>query len=476
MSGIAGLVDATGAAVDRAVLGAMGTRLAARGPDGEGCWTGPGVGLGHRRLAVIDPGPGGAQPMGSDDGQIQIVTDGTIYNFIDLRAELLAAGRRFRSRSDAEVVLRGYEHWGDGVLDRLEGEYALAVWDGRRRRLLAARDPWGQKSFYFAALPRPQGPLLAFASGLKALAEAGLERTIDREALDIYLDGGHVPAPRTILRGARKLHAGERLIADGSGGTLRLERFRRESAPSQPGAWPPDLFRRAVEQRLVADVPVGALLATELDAVVVAQMAELVGADEVRTFDIAFDDGGEDARMFAARLGTRHHEERIDAAAVLRALPEATQALDEPLGDPSVLSAFLLCRFARGHVKVVLAGGDDAPAEIGALDRAADAVGLELRAPYRDRDIAPFRPYAFVPEDLSSPSALSEIPLSRLLRQELAPVLTDELAADKLKREGLFDLAEVRTLLDEHLSGRHDRHGPLWRLLVFERWLASLGS
>lgn len=375
MCGIAGLVDPTGAPIDQALLGAMTRALAPRGPDGEGLWAGPGVGLGHRRLAVIDLSAAADQPLANETGDVRVVFNGELYNFADLRAELLGAGHRFASRSDTEVLVHGYEQWGDDLVDRIDGMFAFALWDARRRRLLAARDRMGKKPLYFAEVPRPGAPpLFAFGSELKALAPVpGLDRAVDPVALSRYLVQEHVAPPRSIWRGARKLDAGER---------LRLEAGERPAAPpaidrywsipfpethepARAGEAVADLrflLRRAVERRLVADVPLGAFLSGGIDSsAVVALMAELAGADRVKTFSIGFSDASFDetahARKVAERFHTEHHEDVLGPRALLDALPDVGRFLDEPLGDASIVPTFLLSRFARRHVTVAL-GGD----------------------------------------------------------------------------------------------------------------------
>ena len=169
MCGIAGIVDSAGAPVDGDLLRRMTRALSHRGPDGEGFWQVPGVGLGHRRLSVIDLSTAGTQPMGGEDGQVQVTFNGEIYNFASLVDELSALGHKFQSRSDTEVLVHGYEEWGERLLDRIDGMFAFAIWDGRRRRLFAARDRMGKKPFYWAWIPRSGGmpPLFAFGSELK---------------------------------------------------------------------------------------------------------------------------------------------------------------------------------------------------------------------------------------------------------------------------------------------------------------------
>ena len=200
----------------RNLLSRMSRAVAPRGPDGEGSWIAPGVALGHRRLKVIDLSDAAAQPLANEDGTVQVVFNGEIYNFADLRAELTAAGHRFRSRSDTEVLVHGYEQWGDAVVDRLTGMFAFGLWDARRRRFLAARDRLGKKPLYYAQVPRAAAPpLFAFASELKGLLPVpGFERRLDPAALARYLTFEYVPAPRSIWKGARKLDAGEKLVLD----------------------------------------------------------------------------------------------------------------------------------------------------------------------------------------------------------------------------------------------------------------------
>ena len=180
----------------------MTRTLAPRGPDGEGFWRAPGVALGHRRLAVIDLSAAAAQPLGNEDDSVQVVFNGEIYSFQELRTELVARGHRFRSRGDTEVLVHGYEEWGDEVVGRIDGMFAFALWDAKNRRLLAARDRMGKKPLYFATLARPSAPpIFALASELKALlCLPGFERSIDPEALARYLVHEYVPSPHSIFR------------------------------------------------------------------------------------------------------------------------------------------------------------------------------------------------------------------------------------------------------------------------------------
>jgi asparagine synthase (glutamine-hydrolysing) len=375
MCGIAGLIDPTWASLDPAWIVAMTSVLAPRGPDGEGFWRAPGVALGHRRLAVIDLSDAAAQPLGNEDGSVQVVLNGEIYNFAGLRVDLQARGHVFRSQGDTEVLVHGYEEWGDEVVARVDGMFAFALWDARKRRLLAARDRMGKKPLYFARIARAGAPpLFAFASELKALLRVpGFDRGIDHEALGRYLVHEYVPPPHTIFRGARKLGAGQRLRLDiGGDGTSqpRVDRYWDLPFAEQPRVVNDDeaasdlrgLLLSAVRRRLVADVPVGIFLSGGIDSSSVAALAaELAGPANVRTFSIGFSDASFDesshARRVARHLGTHHSEERLDARALLDVLPRVVDFLDEPLADASIVPTYLLSAFTRQHVTVAL-GGD----------------------------------------------------------------------------------------------------------------------
>ena len=375
MCGIAGIINPTRGSLDPQWIANMMRTLAPRGPDGEGTWQGVGVALGHRRLAVIDLSRAAAQPLGNEDGSVQVVLNGEIYNFQELRADLLARGHVFRSRGDTEVLVHGYEEWGDEVVAHIDGMFAFALWDGRQRRLLAARDRMGKKPFYFASIARNgEPPLFAFASELKALlALPGFDRSVDPEALGRFLVHEYVPPPHSIFRGARKLAAGERLrleITDGGGFERCIDRYWDLTFAREPrtltdddaAAELRDLLLRSVRRRLVADVPVGIFLSGGIDSSSVAAFAALAaGPENVHTFSVGFSEGSFDesthARRVADHLGTQHREERLDARALLDILPTVVDFLDEPLADASVVPTFLLSRFTRQHVTVAL-GGD----------------------------------------------------------------------------------------------------------------------
>jgi asparagine synthase (glutamine-hydrolysing) len=345
----------------------MTRALTPRGPDGEGFHIAAPAFLGHRRLAIIDVA-GGRQPLYSEDGRVALIVNGEIYNFVPLRAELERAGHRFVTRSDSEVIVHGYEEWGDGVLGRLEGMFALAVWDAGRRRLLLARDRLGEKPLYYAEA----GGGFAFASELKSLRHApALDTRLDPASLARYLVYEFVPAPATILRGARKLEPGMQLVLE-EGRPPAVSSYwelpmveARSDDPREAASQLLAELSRSVRERLVSDVPLGVFLSGGLDSSTVAALAAREREGQLDTFSIGFDDPSFDesgpARRVAAALGTRHHEERLSAGQVLDLLPAVGRLLDEPLGDGSIVPTHLLARFARGHVTVALSGdgGDE---------------------------------------------------------------------------------------------------------------------
>lgn len=369
MCGICGIYHYGSAQdADDALVRRMATAMGHRGPDDDGILRDGPVALGHRRLAIIDPA-GGHQPIANEDESVWTVANGEIYNFRLLADALARQGHHFRSRSDSEVIVHAYEEYGREWLRRLEGMYALAVWDRRARRLTLARDPFGIKPLYLW----DDGRCLRFASELKAfLADPAFPREIDRVALDQYLTFQFVPSPRTLFAAVRKLPPGYRAIVER--GTVTIERFADPSPRPQPvgdeAAAVATLqahLHAAVERQMVSDVPVGALLSGGVDsATVVAIMRELTGR-RVKTFTVGFASGFAldelaAARRTAALFGTEHHEVVVDAPDSLDAFAPIAWHLDEPIATPSVLPMWSLSQLAAGQVKVVLTGqGADEP-------------------------------------------------------------------------------------------------------------------
>jgi asparagine synthase (glutamine-hydrolysing) len=365
--GIAGRLNfRTGAPVDPGVLRGMGALLAHRGPDGEGLWCEGAVGLAHRRLAIIDLTDAARQPMVAEDPRVRVVLNGEIYNFRELRAELVARGQRFRTQSDTEVLLAAYAAHGVECLSRLRGMFAFALWDGGRRRLLLARDRTGKKPLYY----RLDADGIAFASEPKAfLADPAFEARPDAAALSDYLTYHYVPAPGSAFAGVRRVPPAHFLVVED--GQLRLERYWR--LRYEPKRWLSEddaaaellaRLRDAVRCRLVADVPLGAFLSGGIDSsAVVALMAE-AGAAPVRTFSIGFEEREYDelpyARLVARRYGTDHHEFVVRPEAV-DLLPRLVWHYNEPYADSSAIATFRLAELTRRHVTVALSGdgGDE---------------------------------------------------------------------------------------------------------------------
>lgn len=377
MCGIAGILrrDQTDTVANASRITRMTDALAHRGPDSRGTWSDPNhrVSLGHRRLAVVDPSPAGAQPMVSDDAGIAVTYNGEIYNFRALRRELEALGAHFRSDCDTEVLLRGYEQWHHGVLDRLVGMYAFAIWDERRDALFLARDRAGEKPLYYAELPAGD---FAFASELSALTSLrGVDATIDADALSLYLQFLYVPSPYSIVRGVSKLAPGHAMVVNAGGGIRQWRYWDAVGVAQQP---PLDLsetealeqldrlMRESIAGQMIADVPLGAFLSGGYDSsVIVSYMSEL-SAQPVRTFTIGFDDAKLDeapyAQSISKHLGTHHDTYVINATDVARTATAMPEIMSEPLADPSVLPTYLLAKEARRNVAVCLSGdgGDEA--------------------------------------------------------------------------------------------------------------------
>jgi asparagine synthase (glutamine-hydrolysing) len=365
--GIYGLVGRPEVGLE-APLRRMANTLVHRGPDGDGRHVSEWAGLGCRRLAIIDVA-GGAQPLASEDGEVIAVCNGELYNHATLRRGLEARGHRFRTRSDVEVIPHLYEERGADFVDALDGMFGVAVWDARRRRLILARDRLGEKPLYYAVTPGG----LAFASEPKALLASGLVRAAaDWSALAGYLRTGWVGTPESAFAGIAKLPPGGRLVLEGE--SLRVDRYW-EVGPLL--AEPPlrvglrdaaTLLRehlgRAVSAALVSDVPVGVFLSGGLDSTAIAAVArERLGA--LSTFALGFDVPGFDERehagLAARALDTRHHTLTVTPELFLEGVRDLTRVLDEPLADPALVPTFLLARFARREVKVVLVGegGDE---------------------------------------------------------------------------------------------------------------------
>ena len=345
------------------LLHSMCERIIHRGPDSEGLFVTNGVALGMRRLAIIDLVTG-EQPAFNEDNSVTVILNGEIYNYRELRTELEKRGHAFRSASDTEVLPHLYEEYGDEMLRELNGMFAFALWDSRRRRLLIGRDRFGEKPLYWGVFDNT----LLFASEPKVLlAHPAVKPALNLQALRQYLSFDYVPAPLSIYDGINKLPAAHKLVLED--GRVEVERYwclsykTAQPVPSENEAADHlrELMADAVRMRLVSDVPLGVLLSGGVDSSSVAAFAVRASSEPVKTFSISFAEASFDesayARGVAKFLGTDHHEERLSANLAANLVSEIGAWMDEPFSDPSLVPTYLLSRFTRKHVTVAL-GGD----------------------------------------------------------------------------------------------------------------------
>ena len=374
MCGIYGLYDSTSRLDDRTREWSRRAQesLLHRGPDDRGCeelMEGHCL-LGHTRLSIIDL-EGGRQPLCNEDKTVSVVCNGEIYNYVELGEELIAKGHRFRTHSDCEVLVHLYEEKGTALLDDLVGMFAFALLDGKNRRLLLARDRFGEKPMYWAQVGTTG---IAFASEMKALMSLPLDNHLDVAAVAQFLALRYIPAPRTHLQEIRKLRAGEALVAEG--GKILTWRYWQPELPLHPSPDAPGKrdtvqeirhrLRESVRLRLRSDVPLAAFLSGGIDSTfVVATMRELMPGQKFSTFCASFDDEELNespyARMIADRVGSDHHEVHFTTAQILESFDALIDHYDEPFADASMFPTFAVCRAAREHGKVMLSGdgGDE---------------------------------------------------------------------------------------------------------------------
>ncbi|MEW5984372.1 MAG: asparagine synthase (glutamine-hydrolyzing) [Acidobacteriota bacterium] len=376
MCGICGEMTFDGEPVQRAVMEAMRDTLAHRGPDDSGLHVDPGgtVGLGFRRLRIVDLSPAANQPIANEDGTIWLVMNGEIYNFRELRRRLESRGHRFRSKSDAETIVHLYEEDGGSFVDEIEGMFALALWDGRRRRMVLARDRAGKKPLFLLRDSRR----LVFASEIKALfRHPDVPIDADPTVFPHYFLHGYAPNPRTFYRGIEQIEPAVVLTITPDGTTTRREYWRleypRKDQPSRED--PPTaaeaalrvraLLTEAVERRLIADVPLGAFLSGGIDSTIVVGLMTELGAAPVKTFSIGFEgdpkfDETHYARIAARRFGAEHTEFRVAPRAV-ELMDTLVWHYDGPCGDSSAVPTYVVSKLTAERVTVVLTGdgGDE---------------------------------------------------------------------------------------------------------------------
>jgi asparagine synthase (glutamine-hydrolysing) len=360
MCGIAGFLK-HGARDSRDVLAMMCDRLAHRGPDAYGWMADDESALGHRRLSIIDLSTGD-QPMGNEDGTVQVVFNGEIYNYRELRAELQAKGHRFRTESDTEVLAHLYEEAGESMPEFLNGMFAFAIWDAPRQRLFLARDRMGKKPLYYTdTIP---GFGFAFASELKALAAMpGFDARVDERSVAEFLALSYVPDPRTIYRGVAKLEPAHSLTVDRAG--MRSRRYwapvfrQRGQRPQEAADELAALAEDAVSRRMISDVPLGAFLSGGVDSSAVVAYMSRRATSVVRTFSIGFTnkrfDELEHARA-VANLYHTEHQEKVVTPRIEDVLDVMARHMDEPFGDPSIIPTLYLAEMTRRYVTVALSG------------------------------------------------------------------------------------------------------------------------
>jgi asparagine synthase (glutamine-hydrolysing) len=369
MCGIYGIYQLDGARAPVEWLAKMGRVTVHRGPDDEGAFASGRCAIGMRRLSIIDLA-GGHQPIANEDESLVVVCNGEIYNFRELRRELEAAGRRFKTHSDTEVVLHAYAQWGERFVERLNGMFGFALWDERAQTLLVGRDRLGIKPVYYL----DDGRRVVFASEAKALLEVpGVTADVDPVALASYLELGYVPAPLSMFRGIRKLPIASVMKLSPAG--VRVDSYWRPPTRVTPGVPLADWAHRvrerleeSVRMQMVADVPIGAFLSGGIDSSTVLAFMSRHSAEPVKTYSIGFD-GGAAERFYneldyageVARLFRTDHHEILVRPDVVRLLPKLIWHMDEPIADSAFVTTYLVAEFARRDVKVILSGvgGDE---------------------------------------------------------------------------------------------------------------------
>lgn len=368
MCGICGVRRFDGGPIEKGVLRAMRDVMTHRGPDDEGLYLSEGVGLGHRRLSVIDLATG-HQPMFNENGTVCIVFNGEIYNHLEVRAELERLGHRYSTRSDTESIIHAYEEDGTACVHRLNGMFAFTVWDARDHTLFLARDRTGMKPLYYWA----DADKFIFASEIKSILEyPGIPRELDMDGLNLYLALQYIPAPWTLFKGIRKLPPGYFLVCRADG-QVEVEKYWDVTYGSEEDKGEEyyiegvrERVLRAVERRLISDVPLGAFLSGGVDSSTVVGLMGRIMNRPVDTYVVGFDLGEgapkfnidlEHARLAARHFGTNHHEVVISQSdRIADLLPALVRQMDEPISNPTAISAYFVSRLARQMVTVALSG------------------------------------------------------------------------------------------------------------------------
>lgn len=482
MCGIVAIFDTRGRReIDRRLLQAMNDAVAHRGPDGEGFHHGPGIGLGQRRLAIIDL-VGGKQPMYNEDGSVGVVFNGEIYNYQSVRDELLRLGHSFKTNSDTETIVHGWEQWGPAVVDRLNGMFAIALWDANRETLFLARDRLGKKPLYWTVL---DDGLMLIGSELKTiLVHPRASRRIDPAAVEDYFAYGYVPDPKTIYSGIHKLPPAHRMTWRRGAPRPASEPYWNVSFADVGKADEATLaeeliaqLREATRLRLIADVPLGAFLSGGVDSSGIVAMMAGLSSDPVRTFSIGFREKAYDesayARQVAERYHTRHTERIVDPEA-FDLIDRLAGMFDEPFADSSALPTYRVSAMAREQVTVALSGdaGDELFAGYrryrwhAAEERVRALLPQAVRGPLFGALGALYPKLDWLPRPLRAKNTLQELALDSIAGFFLSVSVVDDALRRRLFSSRLkHDLGGYHavSVLAEHMNAA-DTEDPLARV------------
>jgi asparagine synthase (glutamine-hydrolysing) len=412
MCGIAGKFDFSGKIVPQSLVRAMCNTIVDRGPDAEGIYVGPYIGLGERRLSVVDLSATANPPLSNEDGTIWVVFNGEIYNFQALRLKLKDLGHAFRTNSDTEVIVHLYEQYGTDCVRHMRGMFAFALWDASKRVLFAARDRFGEKPFYYAKFPTA----FIFGSAIRAVtADPSVSISPDFPAIDSYLTRQYVPSPVTAFSGIFKLPAGHHLVCRADG-ALEINRYWRSPVAEKFAASGEEIesellrkLKECIHIRLISDVPLGVFLSGGVDSGVVAALTAMESTNPIKTFSIGFEESDFNelpfARLVAERFGTEHHE-LIVQPAIREIVPLLVKHYNEPFADSSAIPTYCVSKLARRDVTVAL-GGDGGDEAFGGYDHYCQT----LR--WADADFVPWPARKFLARVMEG--ALESLPCSNFM-------------------------------------------------------------
>jgi asparagine synthase (glutamine-hydrolysing) len=361
MCGICGVFYKDNQKVDKAFLKSMNDKIKHRGPDDYGYYTDNSIGLGHRRLSIIDLSKKGKQPMTNEDGTVWITFNGEIYNYKTIKEELEKRKLKFKSNTDTEVIIHGYEEWGEKIVSMIDGMFAFAIWDSNKKTMFIARDRFGKKPLYYYNDKKK----FLFASEIKSIiSDEEIKREVDQQALSDFLGLGYVPPPATMFKAVKKLPQSHHMTLNKEG--MKVERYygiKIKNKVKGDRKIVTKLFRDAIEKRLMSDVPLGAFLSGGVDSSAIVAMMSMINKEPVKTFSVGFNHPTDElkyANMIAKKFNTEHKEIIVNYD-TLKILPKVVWHLDEPLADPAVLPTYIMSKETKRYISVVLCGegGDE---------------------------------------------------------------------------------------------------------------------